>query len=29
MRVAAILHDIGRFDDRQQHAKVGAEIVKN
>ncbi|QIB26466.1 HD domain-containing protein [Caloranaerobacter azorensis] len=28
LRIAAILHDIGRFDDRQQHAKVGAEIVK-
>ncbi|WP_427338779.1 HD domain-containing protein [Caloranaerobacter sp. DY30410] len=28
LRTAAVLHDIGRFDDRQQHAKVGAEIVK-
>lgn len=27
--MASILHDIGTFDDKKNHAKVGSDIVKN
>jgi uncharacterized protein len=29
LRMAAILHDIGNFDDRQNHAEVGARLVED